>query len=81
VFYRSQVESPANVRRISAIGAYLWLAVSLQLFLVAFLAVALLPPAALVYAVLGIAALILAAIVLTRPNRPVFIASTVLEPR
>jgi hypothetical protein len=76
VFYRSEVESPATLRRVSAIGGYLWLALSFQLFFVAFLAAAVLPPAAVVYSVLGVAALILAAIVLTRPNQPVFIAST-----
>jgi hypothetical protein len=76
VFYRSQVESPANVRRVSAIAGYLWLAISFQLLFVALLA-ALLSPAAVVYAVLGVAALILAAIVLTRPSQPAFIASTV----
>jgi hypothetical protein len=45
--------SPSTLRRVSTIGAYLWLALSFQLFFVAFLAV-ILSPFALIYAVLGL---------------------------
>jgi hypothetical protein len=69
------VTSSANLRRLSAISAYLWLAVSFALFLIAFLT-ALLSPAALVYGVLGTAALIFAAIALTRPSQLAFLVST-----
>jgi hypothetical protein len=77
VFYRRPVWSPSNLRGVSVLDGYLWLALSFQLLFVAFLA-ALLSPAALVYAALGVTALVLAAILLTqRPSAPIFSASTV----
>jgi hypothetical protein len=77
VFYRARVPSLSSLRSVSVLDAYLWLALSFQLFLIAFLA-ALLSPAALVYAALGVVALALAAILLTqRPTVPAFMASTV----
>lgn len=77
MFYRRRVPSVSNLRRVSVLDAYLWLALSFQLLLIAFLA-ALLSPAAVVYAAFGVVALVLAAILLTRrPSVPVFMASTV----
>jgi fatty acid desaturase len=77
VFYRRTVPSVSSLRTLSALDAYLWLALSFQLLLIAFLA-ALLSPAALVFAALGVVALALAAILLTqRPTVPAFMASTV----
>jgi hypothetical protein len=77
VFYRRTVPSVSSLRTLSALDAYLCLALSFQLLLIAFLA-ALLSPAALVYAALGVVAMALAAILLTqRPTLPAFMASTV----
>jgi hypothetical protein len=71
------MSSPANVRRISVLGGYLWLALSFLLFFIAFLAVPV-SPAALVYAVLAVGPLIFVAILFARrPSLPAFIASTV----
>jgi hypothetical protein len=72
------MRSPANVRRLSVFGGYLWLALTFQLMLLAFLAAALVPPAALVYAVLGVATFAFAAILFTQsPSLSMFLGSAV----
>ena len=53
MFYRSDVMPPPALRRVSVIGAYLWLALSFQLFFVTFLAV-ILSPFAVIYGVLAV---------------------------
>jgi hypothetical protein len=73
------MRSPANLRRVSVFGGYLWLALAFQLLLLAFLAAAVVPPAALIYALLGVAAFALSAILLTQaPSLSMFFASTVV---
>lgn len=71
------MRSPANLRRVSVFGGYLWLA--FQLLLLAFLAAAVVPPAALTYAVLGVAAFAIAAILFTQaPSLSMFLGSAVV---
>ena len=77
MLYRMDMGSPASAHRVSVLSAYLWLANSFQLFLVAILA-AVISPAALVYALLGLVALILAASLLTLgPKLALFVALTI----
>jgi hypothetical protein len=75
VLYRLDVWSPITMFRLSVLAAYLSLANSFQLFLVALLA-AVISPAAVVYALLGLASLGLAALLLIRaPNVPLLLVS------
>jgi hypothetical protein len=75
--YRGAVRSPANLCRFSVFGGYLWLALAAQLLLLAFVAVAVVPPVALIYAVIGVGAFVLSAILLTHaPSLTLFFAST-----
>jgi hypothetical protein len=70
--------SHPNLHRVSVFGGYLWLALTFQLMLLAFLAAAVIPPAALVYAVFGVVALAFAAILFTHaPSRSMFLWSAV----